>query len=96
MCGEDCVANCHLGGDREYCSMLQLPDCLTEQAGGEVGWANVWKTQRGAVPSLTNIYSLAQPLYLPETKKNSSAVTLLLFGAVLTYSFTRCQHTQHF
>ena len=31
---------------------------MTEQAGGEVGWANVWKTQGGAVRSLTNIYSL--------------------------------------
>ena len=38
------------------CSILQLPDCLAEQAGGEVGWANVWKTQRGAVRSLTNIH----------------------------------------
>ena len=25
---------------------------------GEVGWANVWKTQESAVRSLTNIYSL--------------------------------------
>ena len=40
------------------CSILQLPDCLTEQAAGEVGWANVWKTQGGAVPSITDIYSL--------------------------------------
>ena len=40
------------------CSILQLPDCLTEQAGGEVGWENVWKTQGGVVRSLTNIYSL--------------------------------------
>ena len=22
------------------CSILQLPDCLTEQEGGEIGWAN--------------------------------------------------------
>ena len=28
----------------------QLPDCLTEQAGGEIGWANVWKTQLGCCP----------------------------------------------
>ena len=28
----------------------------TEQE--EVGWANVWKTQGGAVPSITDIYSL--------------------------------------
>ena len=41
------------------CSILQLPDCLTEQAGGEVGWANVW----GAVPSVTDIYSLT--VYFP-------------------------------
>ena len=34
------------------CRILQLPDCLTE-AGGEVGWENVWKTQGGAVPSFT-------------------------------------------
>ena len=27
---------------------------------GEVGWANVWKTQGGAVRSVTNIYSLVQ------------------------------------
>ena len=40
------------------CSILQLPDCLTEQAAGEVGWANVWKTQGGSVRSLTDIYSL--------------------------------------
>ena len=33
-----------------------------DSGGGEVGWANVWKTQEGAVPSLTDIYSLAQPL----------------------------------
>ena len=44
------------------CRILQLPDCLTEQAGGEVGWANVWKTQGGAVPSVTDIYSLVQTL----------------------------------
>ena len=25
------------------CRILQLPDCLTEQAGGEVWWANVYK-----------------------------------------------------
>ena len=32
---------------------------LSDRAGGgEVGWANVWKTQGGAVGSLTNIYSL--------------------------------------
>ena len=31
---------------------------LTLLAGGEVGWANVWKTQGGAVSSLTKIYSL--------------------------------------
>ena len=36
------------------CSILQLPDCLTEQ-GVEVGWPNVWKTQGGAVPSITDI-----------------------------------------
>ena len=42
------------------CSILQLPDCLTEQAGGEDGWANVWKTQGGAVPSLTNTYFLGR------------------------------------
>ena len=35
-------------------------DCLTEQAGGEVGWANVWKTQGVAVPSITDLYSLVQ------------------------------------
>ena len=35
-------------------SILQRPDCLTEQA--RVGWAN--KTQGGAVPSITDIYSL--------------------------------------
>ena len=28
----------------------------TEQ--GEGGWANVWKTQGGALPSITDIYSL--------------------------------------
>ena len=33
-----------------------VPDCLTEQAVGEVGWANVWKTQGGVVRSLTNIH----------------------------------------
>ena len=32
----------------------------TEQ--GEVGWANVWKTQGGAVRYLTNIYSLSTTL----------------------------------
>ena len=41
--------------------LLQLPDCLTEQAGGEVGWTNVWKAQGDAIRSLTNIYSLARP-----------------------------------
>ena len=41
--------------------ILQLPDCLTEQAGGKVGWANVWKTHGGAVPSITDIYSLGEP-----------------------------------
>ena len=46
---------------RQY-TVLQLPDCLTEQAGGEVGWANVRKTQGGAVPSITDIYSLLTPL----------------------------------
>ena len=39
------------------CSILQLPDCLTEQAGGEVGWANVWKTQ-GVLSVLLLIYIL--------------------------------------
>ena len=43
------------------------PACSVRQSGswsilqteqGEVGWANVWKTQGGAVLSLTNIYSL--------------------------------------
>ena len=34
-----------------------VPDCLTEQAVGEVGWANVWKTQGGVVRSLTNMYT---------------------------------------
>ena len=29
----------------------------TEQ--GEVGWVNVWKTQGGAVRSITDIYSLS-------------------------------------
>ena len=43
--------------------ILQLPDCLTEQAWGEVGWANVWKTQGGAVPSITNIYSLVRTVH---------------------------------
>ena len=33
-----------------------------EQAGGEVGWANVWKTQAGAVPSITDIFSLFSPI----------------------------------
>ena len=33
----------------------------TEQ--GEVGWANVWKTQTGAVSSLTNICSLVHYTY---------------------------------
>ena len=42
------------------CSILQLPDCLTELAGGEVGWAKFWKTQGGAVPSITDIYSLTE------------------------------------
>ena len=39
---------------------LKLP-CLDWGHGlrrGEVGWANVWKTQEGAVRSVTNIYSL--------------------------------------
>ena len=44
-------------------SILQLPDCVTEQAGGEVGRANVWKTQGGAVRSLSNIYSFEVTLY---------------------------------
>ena len=45
-------------------SILQLPDCLTEQAGGEVRWANVWKTQWGAVRSLTNtVYILWLSLF---------------------------------
>ena len=37
----------------------------TEQ--GEVAWANVWKTQGGAVPSITDIYSLgfSQRLFKP-------------------------------
>ena len=39
------------------CSWL-LGQCMTEQTGGDVGWANVWKAQGGAVPSITNIYSL--------------------------------------
>ena len=34
---------------------------------GEVGWANVWKTQGGAVRSLTNIYSLTIVLRLAGT-----------------------------
>ena len=38
-------------------SILQLPDCLTEQAGGEDGWANVWKTQ-GVLSVLLLIYIL--------------------------------------
>ena len=33
----------------------------TEQ--GEVGWANVWKTQGGAAPSITNIYSLGYAVF---------------------------------
>ena len=28
---------------------------------GEVGWANVWKTQGGAVPSITDIYIFFVP-----------------------------------
>ena len=44
-----------------------IPACSVKQSGswsklqtelGEVGWANVWKTQGGAVRSLTKIYSL--------------------------------------
>ena len=34
-----------------------VPDCLTEQAGGEVGWANFWKRQ-GGVSFLSLIYIL--------------------------------------
>ena len=45
-------------------SILQLPDRLTEQAGGEVGWANVWKTHGGAIRSVTNMYSLGVPFSL--------------------------------
>ena len=37
------------------CSILQLPDCLTEQSRGEVGWANVWKT-RGVLSVLLLIF----------------------------------------
>ena len=46
------------------------PACSVRQSGtvvgvhilqterGEVGWANVWKKMGGAVPSITDIYSL--------------------------------------
>ena len=34
-----------------------VPDCLTEQAVGEVGWANVWERQ-GGVSFLSLIYIL--------------------------------------
>ena len=44
----------------------------TEQ--GEVGWANVWKTQTGAVRSLTNICSLVH-YTLHILVKNISKVT---------------------
>ena len=37
---------------------------------GEVGCANVWKTQGGAVRSLTNIYSLIVIFLLSRIKKN--------------------------
>ena len=40
-------------------SIFQLPDCLTEQAGKRLGETHVWKTQGGAVTSITYIYSLA-------------------------------------
>ena len=42
------------------CRILQLPDCLTEQAAREVGWANVWKSRGVLSPSITNVYSLFQ------------------------------------
>ena len=32
--------------------------CILQTEQGEVAWAHVWKTQRGAVRSITNIYSL--------------------------------------
>ena len=43
------------------CSILQLPDCLTEQAQG------------GAVPSLANIYSVAMTHCSPLLKQNALA-----------------------
>ena len=50
---------------------ILCPACSVRQSGSwsklqteqrEVGWANVWKTQGGAVRSLTNIYSLLELL----------------------------------
>ena len=38
------------------CLHTALPALLTEQAGGEVGWANVCKRKGGAVRSLANIF----------------------------------------
>ena len=35
-----------------------LPDCPTEQAGRGVGESHPCQTMAGAVPSITNIYSL--------------------------------------
>ena len=43
-----------------YSTYMNSSILQTEQ--GEVGWANVWKKQGGAVRSLTYIYSLGQSL----------------------------------
>ena len=46
---------------------------------GEVGWANVWKTQGGAVRSFTNIYSLLTTIR-KTGKSFSKLATLLKIG----------------
>ena len=43
----------------------------TWNQGGDVGRANVWKTQKGAVRSVSNIYSLNSTVFSKRLRQNS-------------------------
>ena len=57
--------------------IIQLPDCLTEQAGGEVGWANAWKTQ-GVLSVLLLIYILWRQPNRPRGPRKITCLLLFL------------------
>ena len=60
---------------------------------GEVGWANVWKTQWGAVRSVTNIYSLPPCVVRHRQSDRNHCSASVFLKQTVEFNFPPCRAT---